>query len=391
MIYVIIVLLVILYLSAWIWWEDHGHLSARVTALRKDREQIREEQVEEQRYKQLFQSMLDELNQAVIIVTPAHRVSYMNRRMLHFFPHIADLAVNPALNECIQSAELDQLVEQVLGDGKPHGLQVTLQAGEGRSFYVEATPMPPGFGGGIWLAIADITERLQVEQIRRDFVTNASHELRTPLTLVRGYIESLQDGVITDKTALQRSLVVMDKHTQRLQRLVEDMLTISRLESPEPRLDCAWFCVEECVKEVLEQLSPLIEQKRVEVTLQFPAQGGQLMADRFYWDQIFINLIENALKENKSAGLRLRVCGEWLVSEAVFTVEDNGVGIPSADQPFVFKRFYRGQRHQARSETKGTGLGLSIVKRAVEAHGGSIELVSEPQVRTAFIMRVPLV
>jgi len=114
-----------------------------------------------------------------------------------------------------------------------------------------------------------------------------------------------------------------------------------------------------------------------------------LDGDRFYWDQIFTNLIENSLKENSRTGLHITISGEWTADECVLIVEDDGIGICHDDAPFVFKRFFRCAKHHSQ-ETKGTGLGLSIVKRAVEAHGGTIELESEQGVRTAFTMRVPV-
>jgi signal transduction histidine kinase len=238
------------------------------------------------------------------------------------------------------------------------------------------------------MMIHDVSVEVMTEQIRKDFVANASHELRTPLTLINGYIETLQSGVVTDQAGLRRCLDIMEKHGKRLVRIIEDMLTISRLESPTAALKRDPFPVRACVQDVLDHLAPLVESRRAAITLHFPADGGILNGDRFYWDQVFMNLIENALKENTRPGLKLTVSGEWQPSGCVLRVTDNGVGIPSHDVPFVFKRFYRGQKHHG-GAIKGTGLGLSIVRRAVEAHGGSIDLQSTPGVETTFTMRVP--
>jgi signal transduction histidine kinase len=181
----------------------------------------------------------------------------------------------------------------------------------------------------------------------------------------------------------------MEKHSKRMMRIIEDMLTISRLESGDAQLKAETFLVRGCVEDVLEHLTPLIDARQPVVSLKFPEPGGLLQGDRFYWDQIFTNLIENALKENQRPGLRLTISGEWQEHECVLKVADDGIGIPAIDVPFVFKRFFRCAKHHSQ-ETRGTGLGLSIVKRAVEAHGGTIEVHSTPTVETVFTMRVPL-
>jgi two-component system phosphate regulon sensor histidine kinase PhoR len=134
----------------------------------------------------------------------------------------------------------------------------------------------------------------------------------------------------------------------------------------------------------------MLEGRDARIELDFPKDGGLLTGDRFYWDQIFTNLIENSIKENTKPGLVIRVSGEWRENECILKISDNGIGIPAHDLPFVFKRFYRGNKHHSSTQVKGTGLGLSIVRRAVEAHGGKIELTSSPGIETTFTMTLPL-
>jgi two-component system phosphate regulon sensor histidine kinase PhoR len=227
------------------------------------------------------------------------------------------------------------------------------------------------------------------EQVRKDFVANASHELRTPLTLINGYIETLEDGLIEDEEASKRSLAVMRKHSERLVRIIEDMLTISKLERAASRLSLEPFDVSECASDVIDHLAPLIEEKEAKVVLDIPDDGRSMHGDRFYWDQVFMNLIENALKENQRPGLCVTVSFKREGGQNVIKIRDDGVGIPRADLPFVFKRFFRGAKHHSQ-EIKGTGLGLSIVKRAVEAHGGSISVESTPGMKTVFTITVPV-
>jgi signal transduction histidine kinase len=249
---------------------------------------------------------------------------------------------------------------------------------------IEAAPLSNPRVGAAWLMVQDITETALTEQIRRDFIANASHELRTPLTIINGYIETLREA----PALLPRCLDTMEKHGKRLARLTEDMLSISRLEDASVPLCLDTFDMRQCVQDAIDHLAPMHEGRDTRFVLDFPKTGGQITGDRFYWDQIFTNLIENALKENPQPGLVISVSGQWSPEGCcTLKVADNGTGISAHDLPFVFKRFFRGDKHHS-STVKGTGLGLSIVKRAVEAHGGRIVASSRPGIETAFTMTV---
>jgi two-component system, OmpR family, phosphate regulon sensor histidine kinase PhoR len=351
---------------------------------------------EKQNYlRELFESLLNEIRQGVVIVDEGLRIKFANEPLSILFPG-QTFRRDATLIEEFRDHQIVEAVRESLSEKKRVVRQIRTQAGqEGgsgiseRVLLVEASPLPGNQEHSAWMMIHDVTEEVMTEQIRKDFVANASHELRTPLTLINGYIETLQTGVISDQAGLKRCLDIMEKHGKRLVRIIEDMLTISRLESPSAVLKHDPFPVRACVQDVLDHLAPLVETRKAAITLHFPKDGGILNGDRFYWDQVFMNLIENALKENTRPGLKLSVSGEWHASECVLKVTDNGVGIPAHDVPFIFKRFYRGQKHHG-GGIKGTGLGLSIVRRAVEAHGGIIELQSTPGIETSFIMRVPL-
>ena len=243
------------------------------------------------------------------------------------------------------------------------------------------------------LVVRDETRRQETEQIRRDFVTNASHELRTPLAIINGYLENLLDGDIDDGEATRRTLSTMQKHGERLAHLVEDMLVISRFEAPEehalPNLTDQSFSCRDCVTGVLERLHPLFEANKARFALNLPANDA-MAGDRFYWDQIFFNLVENALKENPdNPRLLITISMEHTAEGVTVRVRDNGIGIPHEHLPFIFKRFYRVAKDHSSQKVKGTGLGLSIVKRAVESHNGTIEAESAPGMRTEFVIKVP--
>lgn len=342
----------------------------------------------------LFAALLDETPQGVLVMDEDGFIIHANLAMsVLFLPlrltvgerlaelrgleFIANLAEDAACKGCRVEAELHFPV--------PAGAE----PGGERFYHATAAPWKEAGRQGVWVMVRDTTELAMTEQIRQDFVTNAGHELRTPLSLVHGYIETLKSGMIKSPASLQRCLEVMDKHSRRMMRIIDDLLTISRLEGDAAQFRIDPFLVRGCVEDVLEHLMPLVELRQPVIKLDFPPDGGLLHGDRFYWDQIFTNLIENALKENARTGLRLTITGRWTKHECILTVEDDGVGIRAEDVPFVFKRFYRCAKDHSQ-EIKGTGLGLSIAKRAVEAHGGSIELSSRPGVSTLFTIRLPL-
>jgi len=236
-----------------------------------------------------------------------------------------------------------------------------------------------------------MTDVIQLEQVRKDFVANASHELRTPLAIIHGYLENLlDDDMISDPEMARRFLLVMRTHTERISRIVEDMLMISRMESGEANaLKIEPFLFHSCIMDILERLEAYIRNQRAEMIVTMPDPGLVIQGDRFYWTQVLFNLVENALKQNPNGDLRIEIGCKQVDENIQVWVSDNGIGIPSDDLPHIFLRFFRVEKHHSQQEIKGTGLGLSIVKRAIEAHGGTIGVASHPGSETRFVITVP--
>jgi len=345
--------------------------------------------LKEEYLRRLFEALLNEIRQGVAIVDGQMRIKFANRTLAHLFAK-ANVTRGRTLIEELQDHQIIDLVQCALKDQRRTVREIEMpSAGAARHYLIEAAPLPTKAESGAWLMVHDISEQIMSEQIRKDFVANASHELRTPLTLINGYIETLQSGVLKDDTAIQRCYDVMEKHGKRIVRIIEDMLTISRLENGQSTLNVEPFTIRACLQDALDHLSPMLQGRDTRIDLDFPADGGQMRGDRFYWDQVFTNLIENAIKENPNSGLIIKISGKWFADHCLLTITDNGIGIAAHDLPFVFKRFYRGHKHHS-PQIKGTGLGLSIVRRAIEAHGGTLDLRSTPGVETTFTMRVPI-
>jgi signal transduction histidine kinase len=341
---------------------------------------------------EFFEAILNEIRQGVVIVDAEMRILFANQPLASMLQR-PGIHTGRSLIEELRDHQLTDLVQQAIQEQRRITRQVQMFSSKtataanlsGRYFLIEAAPILNSRVGAAWLMVQDVTETALTEQIRRDFIANASHELRTPLTIINGYIETLRDA----PALLPRCLDTMEKHGKRLARLTEDMLCISRLEDATTPLNAEPFEVRQCVQDAIDHLAPMHEKRDTRFVLDFPKKNGLLQGDRFYWDQIFTNLIENALKENLQPGLVITLSGQWSEAECVLKVSDNGTGIPAHDLPFVFKRFFRGDKHHS-SAVKGTGLGLSIVKRAVEAHRGTITATSQPGLATTFTMTVPV-
>jgi len=219
-------------------------------------------------------------------------------------------------------------------------------------------------------------ERMKhMDRIRSDFVANVSHELKTPLTAIRGFVETLEDGAINDKTNAARFLAIIKKHTQRLGNIIDDLLRLSELESG-GRIEMAQLDLKDLIDEVIMGFGHALTAKHQMLSAE--AAGGDFVTrgDRATLEQVFVNLIDNAIKYTKEGGqikVRLAEDGDCLT----VAIEDNGIGIPKDDVERVFERFYRVDKAHSR-KVGGTGLGLSIAKHIVLAHNGQIRIESEP-------------
>ncbi|MEM9080576.1 MAG: ATP-binding protein [Verrucomicrobiota bacterium] len=344
--------------------------------------------------------ILNALNDSVLLVGNDGVIRFAN-------DPAADLVAgrileNRNIKEVFLDDRLTSAIERSLDTGKGVSHQVVLpqqasprgpaeRRGE-TAWIIDAAPLDRNAPKTITrVVIRDITAEHQTEQIRKDFVANASHELRTPLAIINGYLENLVDEDIEDPALVRRSLLVMQKHGDRIAHIIEDMLVISRLESGEAAaINLSPFRYADCVQDVLDRLESVFREQGARAKVKLPNQDLILLGDRFYWTQILFNLVENALKQNPRLPLKVEIGATRLEAGGLHLwIADNGVGIPSADIPFIFRRFYRVEKHHNQREIKGTGLGLSIVKRAVEAHHGTIEVRSTPGQRTAFDIKLP--
>jgi signal transduction histidine kinase len=239
-------------------------------------------------------------------------------------------------------------------------------------------------------AFNEMTSRLQAARnMQVDFVANVSHDLRTPLTAVKGLVETLRDGAVDDALVRDRFLETVESETDRLIRLVNDLLVLSRADSHALNLRRAALDPVDLVHGVAERLTPQADGRGISLHVEVGQPIGCVLADRDRIDQVLVNLLDNAIKySHPNADVRIGV--ERLGDDVVqFSVQDKGIGIPEAELPRIGERFYRVDRARARAEG-GSGLGLAIARALVEAHGGQLWLESEPGQGTVVGFTLPL-
>jgi signal transduction histidine kinase len=282
-----------------------------------------------------------------------------------------------------------EAIRCTLDDGEPQAVEVAAQA---QVFELLTTPLRDE-DGSVSGAVAvghDVTAYRQLDRLRTNFVSDVSHELRTPLTAIRGFVETLQDGAADDPAVRDHFLNTIAAETERLTRLTNDLLLLTRADAGRLDLCLAPTDLAACVQRAVAQLEGHAEEKQIVVTVDLPDSSALAQADADRIHQVLVNLLDNAIKFTPPEGRVTISVGDHEGRPCV-TVADTGPGIPADELPHVFERFYRGDRSRARKGTDGSGLGLAIAKAIVEAHGGQIWVTSEPGKGAAFHFTLSLV
>ena len=346
---------------------------------------------EQERDRSRTEAILAGMIEGVIIVDPQGRLQLVNeaaRRMLR----LDDLALGRHYVESIRHPAIAELVAAALAGRTPDALQLSPPRDASRTIMARATPAAGGGAHGAVLVLHDITDLRRADQIRRDFVANVSHELRTPLTAIRGYVEALSDGDTSAEQSRQ-FLAIIARHSERMERLVKDLLRLARLDAGQETLDIVDCDTRNLVQGVIADVTPALRPRdqRIEVAV---APGAEMLrGDPAKLHDALRNLVANAITYSpEHTAIRIdasRPQGNvGNVGSVELSVSDEGPGIPEEDLSRVFERFYRVDKSRAR-DPGGTGLGLAIVKHLVELHGGTVRAENRPQGGTRVTLTLP--
>ncbi len=395
--------------------EDLGHAAERISAGDFAGRAPVAETEELERLGRTFNAMADRLQQTIVEITAERKkleaiVSGMTDAVVATDRHGRLILLNRAAEDLLgvdREHALDRPAREVIrGDRLPVLLEDATVRGR-----ITAEELPPGLVGdrvievhcapyrdaggetiGAVAVLRDVTELRQSERLRRELTANVSHELRTPLTSIKGFTETLLDGAMREEDTRRRFLTIINNEADRLVKLVDDLLDLSRLESKRATLDLRPVDVGALVAHAVDKLQPLAQTGGLTLDLQ-SLPGVWVTADRDRLEQVLTNLIDNALKYTPAGG-RVQVSVTLEHGDVAVAVSDTGRGIRPEDVPHVFERFYRADRSRTRGPSigagsGGTGLGLAIAKHIVEAHGGRIGVRSQMDEGTTFTFTLP--
>lgn len=335
------------------------------------------------------EALLGGMEEGVLILDLTGRIKKINGAMGMILAHAFPSDVGKHYLEVLRDPELNDLIQSTLADKKGHRRSLSPLGQPGKTFQVQSSLVqyPSSGGEGVIVVFHDVTDLKRLERIRQDFVANVSHELRTPLTTIRGYVEALQDGELENRFQSKQFLQIIERHTQRMEKIVSDLLLLSEIESPDRMLRKESLRLAELISSAAEALRPMAESKKQTLQLKIPAELPFILGDSQKIHQVVVNLLSNAISYTEDGGyIAVEVRGTEKGVEV--SVADNGIGISPEHLPRVFERFYRVDKGRSREEG-GTGLGLSIVKHIVEAHGGWVSVESQPGQGSRFCFFLP--
>ena len=334
-----------------------------------------------------LEAILNGMNEGVLVVTPRGRLQFVNgaaRRMLKVEDtpeghHYLEVARHPDI-----AGEINAALHGLSGGGR----ELTL-GGDSTTFIARGAPVASVAGRGAVLVLHDITELRKADRIRRDFVANVSHELRTPLTAVQGYVEALLDGV-SDPSDERRFLETIARHTFRMERLVRDLLRLARLDAGQEPLDRVECAIDSLFHGVVADVSSEVEARSQRVVEHVDPEAAVVSGDAAKLHDALRNLLHNATSYAPE-GSEILLSSSRKDNRIVLTVADSGPGIPEADLPRVFERFYRVDKARSRNtrDPGGTGLGLAIVKHLVGLHGGKVAVANRTGGGAVFTIELP--
>lgn len=337
-----------------------------------------------------LRAVVDLSDDVLFFLGAEKQIRWMSQRAAHLTRVAKDSALGQDITKIFNNVGLNRAIERSLATGKAQRVPIKIGADqldmEARIIPIVASPTSDGTVQAVVLSLAELEFEKRLQSMRREFVANVSHELRSPLTSILGYAETLLEDAPEDEEQRQRFLTAIVREARRMQRLVEDLLNLSRIESGRAAPQFEGVNLHNVVGRVLTQLRGQAERAGVALSNLVPPEL-RLECDPGQIEQVVYNLVINGIQYTPAGG-KVVVTGRANGASVSFSVTDTGIGIPPADLPRVFERFYRVDKARSRA-TGATGLGLSIVKHIVDAHNGKVSVDSNPGSGTSFTVELP--
>ncbi len=334
------------------------------------------EHSQEERHK--MEEILRNMSDGLMLIDTKGKIVICNSAVKIFFGIELDMEGKPLI-ETLRSAELINILSETIRNKEIMAKEIEITYP--KQLYLLATAIPFYYPpenkniSGIILSLHDITRLKQLEDVRKDFVANVSHEIKTPITAIKGFAETLLEGAIDDRENALKFLQTIKNHGERLNSLVDDLLTLSSIELGDIRIEKRSVNINTVTDTVFTTLSDKARAKGLYLKKSFPAEPLEIYADKDRLVQILLNLVDNGIKFTEHGSVTIGLENEGELN--IIFVEDTGIGIPKRHLSRLGERFYRVDRSRSR-ELGGTGLGLAIVKHLVKAHGWEMEIESTP-------------
>jgi two-component system phosphate regulon sensor histidine kinase PhoR len=332
-------------------------------------------------------AILTGMVEGVLAVDKELHVTFCNAAFATAFGVAGPVPAGLPVLRLVRDPDFLEMLRTVVSSGQSLKRRMHLTGADGRSFEVQAAPLAGASSSGAMAILHDITDLERLERVRKDFVANVSHELRTPLTAIRGYAETLLDGALDDPDNRRRFVEIIQSHAIRLNNIASDLLTLSELESGRPPVAPGRLSVLATLEAAMRTVESEAAMRKVHLGWG-TVEDLQVMGNKIKLEQAFVNLLDNAVKFNRGGGEVWVEAGRIPGGKVAISIADSGIGIPSADLPRIFERFYRVDKARSR-EVGGTGLGLSIVKHVIEQMQGTVSVESQLNKGSRFTVVLP--
>ena len=337
------------------------------------------------------EAILSSMVEGVLAVDSNSHIVSVNQAAANFLGIDAKKAQGRNIEEAIRNPDLQKYMQDILSEAEPGETDIVLTGPPERIIRLDGAGLTDSQGNrsGAVIVLSDMTRIRHLENLRRDFVANVSHELRTPITSIKGFVETLQEGAITEPKEAERFLRIIARHSDRLNAIVEDLLTLSSLEEGSEQRKIAFEKrpVKPVLSSVIELSSVKAEEKKITIDLNCD-KAIQARMNAALLEQAVLNLVDNAIKYSEPAG-RIQIQVHKEDGMVTISIRDNGCGIAKKYQERIFERFYVVDKSRSR-KLGGTGLGLAIVKHIAAVHGGHVTVDSSPGNGSTFTLYVPI-